>query len=92
MKKLCIPAEVHALLTQLNAAGYAAYAVGGCVRDGLRGQSPQDWDICTSAKPQETAACFASDRVLLTGERFGTVTVLRGGESYEITTFRAEAG
>lgn len=92
MEKLCIPAEVHALLTQLNAAGYAAYAVGGCVRDGLRGQAPQDWDICTSAKPQETAACFASDRVLLTGERFGTITVLRGGESYEITTFRAETG
>ena len=92
MEKLCIPAEVRALLTQLNAAGYAAYAVGGCVRDGLRGQAPQDWDICTSAKPQETAACFASDRVLLTGERFGTVTVLRGGESYEITTFRAETG
>lgn len=92
MERICIPAEVRAILTQLNAAGYAAYAVGGCVRDGLRGQSPQDWDICTSAKPQETAACFASDRVLLTGERFGTVTLLRGGAGYEITTFRAERG
>ena len=92
MEKLCIPAEVRAILLRLNAAGYAAYAVGGCVRDGLRGQEPQDWDICTSAKPQETAACFASDRVLLTGERFGTVTLLRGGAGYEITTFRAERG
>ena len=92
MERICIPAEVRAILLQLNAAGYAAYAVGGCVRDGLRGQAPQDWDICTSAKPQETAACFASDRVLLTGERYGTVTVLRGGAGYEITTFRADCG
>ena len=92
MERICIPAEVRAILAQLNAAGFAAYAVGGCVRDGLRGQSPQDWDICTSAKPQETAACFAPERVLLTGERFGTVTLLRGGAGYEITTFRAERG
>ena len=92
MTRIAVPQEVRELLLRLRAAGFAAYAVGGCVRDSLRGEAPQDWDICTSAKPQETAACFASERVILTGERFGTVTVLRGGQGYEITTFRAESG
>lgn len=87
-----IPQEVRELLLRLRAAGFEAYAVGGCVRDSLRGEIPQDWDICTSARPQETAACFAEERVILTGERFGTVTVVQGGQSYEITTFRAESG
>lgn len=91
-EKITLPTEVAALLRQLREAGFAAYAVGGCVRDSLRGEAPQDWDICTNAKPQETAACFAAGRVVLTGERYGTVTVLRGGQGYEITTFRAEAG
>lgn len=52
----------------------------------------QDWDICTSAAPEQTEACFAADRTVLTGVRYGTVTVVRGGVPYEITTFRAESG
>ena len=68
-EKITLPTEVAALLRQLREAGFAAYAVGGCVRDSLRGEAPQDWDICTNAKPQETAACFAAGRVVLTGER-----------------------
>ena len=89
--RITIP-QVQALLRQLNAAGFSAYAVGGCVRDSLLGCAPQDWDICTSAGPEQTEACFAADRTILTGARYGTVTVVRGGVPYEITTFRAEAG
>lgn len=90
--RITVPQEVRGLLRHLEACGFSAYAVGGCVRDSLRGETPQDWDICTSGKPQETAACFAAERVILTGERFGTVTVLHDGQSYEITTFRSESG
>lgn len=90
--RITIPPQVQALLRQLNAAGFSAYAVGGCVRDSLLGCAPQDWDICTSAAPEQTEACFAADRTVLTGVRYGTVTVVRGGVPYEITTFRAESG
>ena len=86
--RITIPPQVQALLRQLNAAGFSAYAVGGCVRDSLLGCTPQDWDICTSAAPEQTEACFAADRTILTGARYGTVTVVRGGVPYEITTFR----
>lgn len=85
-----IPAPVRELLTRLDAQGYAAYAVGGCVRDALLGATPQDWDICTGARPEEIRACFSSLQTILTGEKYGTVTVLYAGEPYEITTFRAE--
>ena len=76
--RITIPPQVQALLRQLNAAGFSAYAVGGCVRDSLLGCAPQDWDICTSAAPEQTEACFAADRTILTGARYGTVTVVRG--------------
>lgn len=76
--RITIPPQVQALLRQLNAAGFSAYAVGGCVRDSLLGCAPQDWDICTSAAPEQTEACFAADRTVLTGVRYGTVTVVRG--------------
>ncbi|MBP3412681.1 MAG: HD domain-containing protein [Oscillospiraceae bacterium] len=85
-----IPPEVRGILMRLKRAGYEAYAVGGCVRDSLLGDKPQDWDICTSALPDQTRACF--DHCVLTGVKYGTVTVLRGRNSYEITTFRAEEG
>lgn len=88
---IVIPPQVAQLLNRLNGAGYAAYAVGGCVRDSLLGKTPNDWDICTSAKPEETAACFSDLRTVLTGAKYGTVTVLFDGEAYEITTFRAES-
>ena len=85
-----IPSSGSHILQSLTAAGYEAYFVGGCVRDLLRGVPPHDWDICTSARPEETAACFAGQRILETGFRHGTVTVLMDGEPYEITTWRTE--
>ena len=64
--------------------------MGGCVRDLLRGVEPHDWDICTSALPEETEQCFVGQRVIETGLKHGTVTVLVEGEPYEITTYRTE--
>lgn len=92
VSRIVIPAQVQTILRRLNAAGFAAYAVGGCVRDSLRGEIPADWDVCTSAEPEQTAACFADCRTLPTGVRYGTVTVLLDGAPYEITTFREEHG
>ena len=92
VSRIVIPARVQTILRRLNAAGYAAYAVGGCVRDSLRGELPADWDICTDAEPEQTADCFSDCRTVLTGVRYGTVTVLLDGAPYEITTFRAEHG
>lgn len=89
-QSIIIPPQVQILLRRLQACGYCAYAVGGCVRDSLLGGVPQDWDICTSARPEETATCFSTLQTVLTGARYGTVTVLLDGTGYEITTFRAE--
>lgn len=85
-----VPADVLELLNRLRAHGYEAWAVGGCVRDLLMGVPPHDWDLCTSALPEETERCFADDKVVETGLRHGTVTVVRGGQAYEITTYRTE--
>ena len=79
-----------ALLTRLHAAGYAAYAVGGCVRDSLLGQTPHDWDLCTSATPEQVLELFGEAHCIPTGLQHGTVTVKYGGALYEITTFRTE--
>lgn len=87
-----IPNKTEAVLARLTAGGYRAYAVGGCVRDTLLGRTPGDWDICTSALPQETRACFPECRVVETGLKHGTLTVLWQGEPFEITTFRREGG
>ena len=88
--KLPIPGDVREALERLLNRGHAANPVGGCVRDSLLGLHPEDWDICTSARPEETAACFPDCRVLPTGLRHGTVTVLWGGRSLEITTYRRD--
>ena len=85
------PPEVRRALETLWAAGYEACPVGGCVRDTLLGGVPQDWDICTSARPEETMAAFAGRRVIPTGLRHGTVTLLLEGRPLEITTFRRES-
>ena len=85
-----IPTGARHVLQTLTGAGFEAYLVGGCVRDLLRGVAPHDWDICTSALPEETEACFAGQRIIETGLKHGTVTVLEGGEPYEITTYRTE--
>lgn len=84
------PAPVLACTAALRAAGHEAYPVGGCVRDLLLGRTPGDWDIATSAKPEETMALFS--RTLPTGLRHGTVTVLLGDMALEVTTFRRESG
>ena len=85
-----IPAGARHILEMLIDAGYEAYLVGGCVRDQLRGVPSHDWDVCTSARPEETEACFTGRRVIETGLKHGTVTVLEDGEAYEITTYRTE--
>ena len=78
------------LLDALHGAGHAAYAVGGCVRDSLLGLAPHDWDLCTSARPEQVMALFGEEKCIPTGLQHGTVTVKQGGRFYETTTFRTE--
>ena len=82
------PTGVCEILTQLEQHGHQAYSVGGCVRDLLLGKTPGDWDITTSAQPEEMLALFPD--AIPTGLQHGTVTVKCCGESYEVTTFRAD--
>lgn len=83
------PVTVDKVLRRLEDAGYEAYAVGGCVRDLMRGKTPDDWDMTTSARPEEVMALFAP-HAIPTGLQHGTVTVREDGQSFEITTFRAD--
>ena len=85
-----LPAPVLEALSRLNTHGFAAYVVGGCVRDLLLGKEPHDFDICTAALPEDVHSCFAAQRIIDTGIRHGTVTVLLGGQELEITTFRTD--
>ena len=89
---MTIPMDAGAaeLLHAFHAAGHAAYAVGGCVRDSLLGLTPHDWDLCTSALPQQVMELFGAQRCIPTGLQHGTVTVKQSGALYEITTFRTE--
>ena len=89
---MTIPMDAGAaeLLHALHAAGHAAYAVGGCVRDSLLGSTPHDWDLCTSARPEQVLELFGPERCIPTGLQHGTVTVKQSGALYEITTFRTE--
>ena len=84
-----IAREAAEILELLERAGYEAYLVGGCVRDLLRGKAPADWDITTSALPEQIMALFGA-AALPTGLRHGTVTVRRGGASFEVTTYRLD--
>ena len=90
MQNIRLDAGAAALLARLHGAGYAAYAVGGCVRDGLLGRTPQDWDLCTSARPEQVLALFGEGQCIPTGLQHGTVTIKYGGQLYETTTFRTE--
>ncbi len=83
-----LPEKVKFIMDKIMAAGYEAYAVGGCIRDSILGRLPDDWDITTSASPGEIKALF--DRTLDTGIRHGTVTVMLGGEGFEVTTYRID--
>ena len=88
--KIKLDPGAAALLDALHGAGYAAYAVGGCVRDSLLGLTPHDWDLCTSALPQQVLDRFGKEQCIPTGLQHGTVTVKYGGKLYETTTFRTE--
>lgn len=85
-----LPAPVTKCLSVLRRNGFAAHPVGGCVRDLLLGRVPGDWDVTTSARPEQVMALF--DRTVPTGLPHGTVTVLLDGQSFEVTTFRADVG
>ena len=87
-----LPEHAARAIARLEAAGFEAWAVGGCVRDSLRGAAPHDWDLCTAARPEQMQAVFAGERVLETGLKHGTLTLLTDGGPLEITTFRTDGG
>ncbi len=88
--KISIPSGISALLERLEQAGYEAYLVGGCVRDAYMGIAPQDYDITTSALPEQTKEVFRDARVIETGLAHGTLTVLTENGPVEITTYRQD--
>lgn len=85
---IAVPADVERVVARLVAAGHDAYVVGGCVRDALRGVDPHDWDIATSATPDQTQNVFRQSLYL---NRFGTVVVRQGEHEIEVTTYRIDA-
>lgn len=85
-----LPSEVCGILYALQNNGYSAWAVGGCVRDSLLGIPPKDWDICSAATPRQVTQVFGAPNVRDTGSKYGTVTVLRDGTGYEVTTLRCD--
>lgn len=87
-----LPPYVLYCLDRLENAGFAAYAVGGCVRDSLLGLTPHDFDLCTCATPEQVQGVFHDHRLVLAGEKHGTVTVVLDSQLVEITTFRVEGG
>ena len=87
-----LPGYVKTCLDALEEAGFAAYAVGGCVRDSLLGLQPTDYDLCTAALPEQTEEIFKNHTLVLAGKKHGTVGVVTGGGVVEITTFRTEGG
>lgn len=86
--KIEMPSEVKFIISELESHEYETFAVGGCIRDSLLGRTPNDWDITTSAKPEEVKEIF--HRTVDTGIKHGTVTVLIGKKSFEITTYRVD--
>lgn len=88
--QICMPRTVQTAIERLEQAGFEAYAVGGCVRDTILGREPNDWDITTSAHPNDTAAVFSDCRTVETGVRHGTLTVILDGMPLEITTYRSD--
>ncbi len=88
MTQIKLPEKVKYIISQLEQAGFEAYAVGGCVRDCLLGRNPNDWDVTTSAKPLEVKAVFG--HTIDTGIQHGTVTVMLEREGFEVTTYRID--
>lgn len=90
MTKLNLPKQVEIILNKLHQNGYQAYVVGGCVRDSIMGITPHDWDVCTSALPEQIMEVFADYKVIPTGLQHGTITVVMDATEYEITTYRID--
>lgn len=87
---ISIPDNANKIIHTLQNNGHSAYVVGGCVRDSLMGRTPHDWDICTSATPEQMLEIFKNYRVIETGLKHGTVTIVIDGEQYECTTYRID--
>lgn len=90
--EIMLPQQVRKILEELSAAGFEAAVVGGCVRDSLLGRKPQDWDVTTSALPQQSMEALKDFTVLETGLKHGTVTAVPDGMPVEITTYRVDGG
>ena len=86
--KLYIPKQAASIIQTLSSHGYEAFVVGGCVRDSILGKTPSDWDITTSARPEQVKALFA--KTIDTGIKHGTVTVMMDKVGYEVTTYRID--
>ena len=86
--KIVLPEKVKFIIETLETHGYEAYAVGGCVRDSILDRVPGDWDITTSALPEQVKELF--HRTVDTGIQHGTVTVMMGKEGFEVTTYRVD--
>lgn len=86
--RIDVPEKAKKVVYTIQAAGFEAYVVGGCVRDSILGRQPQDWDITTSAKPEQVKALFP--RTIDTGLQHGTVTVMQDREGFEVTTYRID--
>jgi len=87
-----LPKDIRTCMDALENAGFAAFAVGGCVRDSMLGLIPHDYDLCTAATPEQICQVFADRRLILTGKKHGTVSVVLEQSPVEITTFRTEGG
>lgn len=85
-----LPKSVELILSKLNSCGYEAYIVGGCVRDSIIGTTPHDWDICTSALPEQVIEVFEGYKIIPTGLKHGTVTIIIDNSQYEVTTYRID--
>ena len=88
--KIKIPTDVNKLIHALQNHGYSASVVGGCVRDSILGREPHDWDICTSATPEQMMEVFKDYHIIPTGLQHGTITIMLNGVGYEVTTFRLD--
>ena len=85
-----VPRDVQNIIDKIEEHGHSAYIVGGCVRDSIMGRTPHDYDICTSALPDEVLSIFSDRKVIETGLKHGTVTVQGDADYYEVTTYRID--
>jgi len=88
--RIDLPDDVQYIISRLEENSYEAYAVGGCVRDCLMGREPKDWDVCTTALPEQMMEVFKDQRIIETGLKHGTITLLINSNHYELTTYRTD--